>query len=144
MEETMNTGCSLSVWLGTVKTSVRRFLDDAAMRRQLREELAGLGADLDRVLAEIGITRDEMEDLIENAPRSRLLLQAMLKRLGLEKRMVLLAPELARSIERRCATCGSQKVCGEWIAQGAPGDGYRRFCPNAETFDALPRGGKAA
>jgi hypothetical protein len=121
------------------KASIRRYLDDAAMRRDLRQELAELGGDLDRILAEIGMTRAELDVLIENAPRSRMLLQSMLQRLDLGKRLAMTAPQLVRSIERRCATCGSQSACEDWMTRGAPGDGYRSFCPNAEAFDALPR-----
>jgi hypothetical protein len=141
MEEAM---CAFLGWARTAGASIRRFLDDVAIRRQLREELAGLGSDLDRVLAEIGITRNEMEALIANAPRSRPLLQAMLKRLGLDQRMACLAPDVIRSIERRCATCSHQTECGTWVAHGHADDGYRQFCPNAATFDTLPRAGKAA
>ena len=124
----------------TLKASIRRYLDDAAIRRELREELAGLGGgDLDRVLADIGISREEMETVIVNAPRSRMLLQSMLRRLDLDKRLSLMAPQLVRTIERRCATCGNQRECGDWMGKGAPGDAYKTFCPNAETFDNIPR-----
>jgi hypothetical protein len=109
----------------------------------VREELAGLaGADLDRVLADIGLSRDEMEAIIANAPRSRRLMQSMLRRLNLEERLALMPAELVRSIERRCATCGNQRECQDWLSRGGPGDGYRRFCTNAAAFDALPRGGR--
>lgn len=136
-------GGSLMDWLRGVKSSFARYFDDAAIRRELREELAGLGnGDLDRVLADIGINRDELEIVIANAPRSRMLLQSMLRRLDLDKRVGLMAPELVRSIERRCATCVKQHECSEWMAAGAPGAAYRSFCPNAETFDNLPRAGR--
>jgi len=140
----METSCAVLGWLNSVKASTRRFLDDAAMRRRLRAELSGLGSDVDRVIADIGLTRNEMETLIRNAPRSRTLQQAMLKRLGLEQRIASLAPDVSRSIERRCATCSQQAECEDWIAHAQPSDGYPRFCPNAETFDAVARAGKAA
>jgi uncharacterized protein YjiS (DUF1127 family) len=135
--------CALTSWLDDVKVSVRRYFDDAAIRRELRGELAALGnGDLDRVLADIGLTRDEMSTLITNAPRSRMLMQSMLRRLGLEKRVALLSPQLIRGIERRCATCGNQRDCRRWIEKGGPADAYRHFCPNAEAFDAVQRGGR--
>jgi uncharacterized protein YjiS (DUF1127 family) len=135
--------CAFLGWARTAKGTIRRFLDDVAMRRELREELAGLGPDLDRVLADIGISRGEMEALIENASRSRRLLQAMVRRLDLGGRMAGASPELLRGVERRCATCASQKECSAWIVHGRDG-GYQRFCPNAETFGALERSSKAA
>jgi hypothetical protein len=142
-EEAMDAGGSLMDRFRAVKASVRRYFDDAAIRRELREELQGLGGgDLDRVLADLGLNKDEMDLVIENAPRSRMLLQSMLRRLNLDRRLTLMAPQLVRNIERRCATCVNQRECNDWMDRGAPGDGYRKFCPNAETFDALPRAGR--
>jgi len=136
----MEAGYSMADRFRAIKASVKRYFDDAAIRRELREELASLGnGDLDRVLADIGLTREEMETVILNAPRSRMLLQSMLRRLDLDRRMALMAPQLVRNIERRCATCGNQKECQDWMDKGSPGDTYRRFCPNAATFDSLPR-----
>jgi hypothetical protein len=139
MEEAM---CMVVGRLKGLRALVRRYLDDAAMRRELRAEFAELGGDLDRVLAEIGLTHDELDTLIQNAPRSRMLMQSMLRRLGLEKRLAMVAPQLVRNIERHCAMCGSQRECADWMAKGAPGDAYRRFCPNAEALDALQRTGR--
>src|SRR5262245_47369173 len=98
MEEAMDAGCAVSGWLKSVRASTMGFLEDAAMRRRLRAEFSGLGCDLDRVLADIGLTREDMEALIRNSPRSRALQQAMLKRLGLEQRVASLAPDVSRSI----------------------------------------------
>lgn len=141
----MDTSSSLLGRLRAAKASIARYFDDAAMRRELREELAGLGnGDLDRILADVGLSREDMEKVIDNAPRSRMLLQSMLHRLDLDRRLNLIAPEVSRMIERRCATCGNQKQCGDWMAKGAPGDAYKTFCPNAETFDNLPRAGRMA
>jgi hypothetical protein len=142
-EESMHTGSSLIDRIRAATASIARYFDDAAIRRDLREELTGLGRDdLDRVLAELGISRDELEIVIKNAPRSRMLFQSMLRRLGLEKRIGLAAPQLIRRIERRCATCSRQKECSDWLEKGAPGTAYRQFCPNAETFDNLTRGSR--
>ena len=138
----MGTGGAIMNWFRGLEASVRRYLDDAAIRRELRAEFAGLGGDLDRVLADVGMSRAELDTLIDNAPRSRMLLQSMLRRLGLETRLAAVAPQLIRTVERRCATCGNQRECGDWIGRGAPGEDYRRFCANVEAFDALSRTGR--
>jgi len=131
--------------LGSLKSSIERRLRDAAVRRELRAELTGLGrGDLDRVLADIGISRDEMEAMIRNATHSRMLLGSMLRRLDLDRPLSLATPEVVREIERRCATCDNPKQCGDWLNKGAPGDAYRGFCPNATAFDNLSRADKAA
>ena len=127
-------------WIQDIKSAIASHRRDAATRRELRQELAGLSRhDFDRVLADIGLSRDEMETVIQNAPRSRKLLDSMVRRLDLQRGLSLAAPRIVRDLERRCATCGNQKDCGEWFAAEAPGDGYRNFCPNASAFDALLR-----
>lgn len=113
-------------------------LHDAIMRRQMAQEFADLGSrDLDRVLADLGCAREDLPTIINNAPRSKPLLDGMILRLGLEKAFAFCEPPLLREIERRCATCPTQAICGRWLNKGgAPGE-YRLFCPNASNFDLL-------
>lgn len=124
--------------LRDLNAKARSRLHDAAMRRRTAQEFADLGSrDLDRVLADLGCTREDLEVLINNAPRSRPLLDAMILRLGLEKEFALGEALVLRDIERRCATCPTQTICGRWLSKGgAPGE-YRLFCPNAGNFDLL-------
>jgi hypothetical protein len=126
--------------LGAAMTSRHR---DAVIRRGLAQEFAGLGCDLDRVLADIGCSRDDLAAIIANAPRSRPLLDAMILRLDLEKEFAFADPRLLRHIERCCATCPTQAVCSRWLStRGAP-DEYRLFCPNAGNFALLTKAAAA-
>lgn len=121
-----------------LKSRVVSCFRDAAARRQVAQEFATLGRrDLDRVLAEIGCSREDLATIIRNAPRSKPLLDSMVLRLGLEKPFAFAGPELLRDIERRCATCGAQARCGAWLRKGRASDDYRLFCPNAGNFNSL-------
>jgi hypothetical protein len=126
-----------------LKTSVAIRFREAAMRREVAQELTNLGSrDLDRVLADIGCTRDDLSTLVDNAPRARPLLDAMILRLGLEKAFACADLPLLRDIERRCATCPKHGICRQWQSKGGTPGEYRVFCPNARNFDLLS--GKAA
>jgi hypothetical protein len=121
-----------------LKAAVASRIREAAMRQEIAQELAGLGGrDLDRVLADIGCTRDEIDTLVHNAPRSKPLLDAMILRLGLERAFAFAAPSLMRDIERRCAICPTQPICSRWLGKGGSAGEYRSFCPNAGNFDLL-------
>jgi hypothetical protein len=121
-----------------LKSWVVSYFRDAAVRRQVAQELATLGRrDLDRILAEIGCSREDLATIVRNAPRSRSLLDAMVLRLGLEKQFAFAGPELMRDIERRCATCDAQARCGAWLRKGRASDDPRLFCPNAGNFRFL-------
>lgn len=127
--------------LRTLKARVASYFRDAAARRHVAQEFAGLGSrDLDRVLADIGCSREDLATIIQNAPRSKPLLDAMILRLRLEKAFALAGPELLRDIERRCATCGVQGRCSAWLRKGRASDDYKLFCPNAGNFNLLTNG----
>lgn len=129
---------ALLTWLEDLKNSVSLRIQEAAMRQQVAQELANLGGrDLDRVLADIGCTRDELGTLINNAPRARPLLDAMILRLGLEKAFAFAEPTLLRDMERRCATCPTHRICRRWLGKGGSPGEYRLFCPNVGNFDLL-------
>ena len=52
---------ALRAWLEDLRTSAALRIREAAMRREIAQEFANLGGrDLDRVLADIGCTRDDL------------------------------------------------------------------------------------
>ncbi|HEX6979513.1 MAG TPA: DUF6455 family protein [Alphaproteobacteria bacterium] len=40
---------------------------------------------------------------------------------------------------RTCALCRNVDACERWLAAPEDPTGYRRFCPNADRLDRLPR-----
>lgn len=117
---------------------VRAYLRDMAERRRVAQEFARLDdRDVGRVLADIGCSREELRAVIDNAPRSHRLLDAMVARLGLAAQVAAADSNERREIARRCTTCADQTRCRGWLRRDAVDDGYKQFCPNAENFAAM-------
>lgn len=76
--------------------------------------------------------------------RSRLM-QQMLDRLDIDLEaaaLVALGTQISGAA-RTCFHCPNVDVCQRWFANGAVGDAYLEFCPNAGRFSTLPRHSKA-
>lgn len=76
--------------------------------------------------------------LIEKVNRRATLFGKMLARLDVD------VDEAARSqafaiSARTCIFCPSEGDCAEWFADGARGEGYRHFCPNASRMESMPQ-----
>lgn len=107
-------------------------------RQRFAEELAGLGPqELGRVLADAGFQRSDLGALMEHGPQSRELLEGMLDRLAIDRNKLSADRTLLREIEHNCALCETQKRCRRWLKGTSEPKDYRKFCPNAETFDRL-------
>lgn len=107
-------------------------------RQRFAEELAALGPqELGRVLADAGFQRSDLGALMEHGPHSRALLEGMLDRLAVDRDKLRADRTLLREIEHNCALCETQKRCRHWLKGDSDPKAYRKFCPNAETFDRL-------
>jgi hypothetical protein len=110
---------------------------DARQRRALRRELAdcAMNGELDTILADVGLTRGDIEPLIKGHPEAARLFRAMLGRLGLEKEYSR-DSNIHREMERTCSLCDEHGRCRGWLHTGRK-DGYHDFCPNADLLDFL-------
>jgi uncharacterized protein YjiS (DUF1127 family) len=114
------------------------YFRDAAERRRVAREFARLDdRDVTRVLADIGCSREDLRAIINNAPRSPVLLKAMTARLGLEAAFAAAGSDTVRDIERRCTTCTAQARCRRWLHRNGTDDGYKQFCPNTGNFEVM-------
>jgi hypothetical protein len=104
-------------------------------RHLMAEELWSLD---DRSLADIGLRRDEIPRLVRSYPESTERLRRAMRRIGIDPQALETRPALRRAIERSCATCYYRRECRRWLEHKGTWDSYRKFCPNAENFDALP------
>jgi len=123
--------------LGSIKLQIRRIgqaVNDARERYAFRQELANC-EELDVILADLGLTRGELEPLLKCHPESGKLLRKMLARVGLDE---VSRGDLRtrRELERVCTFCKSRGRCRTWLRSGGS-EGYAEFCPNAELLDAL-------
>ena len=106
------------------------FVDGRRRRGQLQREIAQLAAmgSLDAVLADVGLTRSQIEPLIAGCAGSAELLDAMLAKLGIDPAD--LAIESLRDMTWNCTTCPDKGQCRESLA-GAEEADFHKFCPNA-------------
>jgi uncharacterized protein YjiS (DUF1127 family) len=114
--------------------TVTHFFVGMRKRRRLRRELDHLAAmgSLDAVLADIGLSRSQIESLIAGCAESGEELHRMLARLGVDPAR--LPIESLRDMTWTCTSCPDKAKCREWLA-GVDRPQYRSFCPNAEQLD---------
>lgn len=118
-------------------TGVRQYFSDVLARSALREQFADLDrrGGLDDLLRDIGVSRPDMEKIVQNHPETGRLMLAMTERLGVDADK--LDPRSRHTLGRSCATCQTHRICRHWLATATKGSTeYRDFCPNAELFDA--------
>lgn len=126
----------------TIRTWASRLQSAANAARErnaLRTELADLAVtgELDRVLADAGLTRAQMRTLVDSHPSACHLLAGMMKQLGIDAE-ALEKVERMRDIAWRCTICVQKERCSEWLAH-PEGDAWHAFCPNAQCFDEVRR-----
>jgi hypothetical protein len=128
--------------LADFRQRFRTMLDDARERAALRRDLAALESvgELDRVLADLGLSRDGIPLLMKNHPRSARLLAGMMQRLGIPTPQdpwirARLHPQLTE-IRQQCVMCTKTRRCERWQRSGAS-TGHAAFCPNAAALVQL-------
>lgn len=121
--------------LQDLRRTLSHFVDGRRKRRQLEhefEQLAAMGS-LDAVLADIGLTRSQIEPLIAGSTGSRELLDQMLARLDIDAAQ--LPVESLREMTWTCTTCPDKHHCRRWMSDIEETD-FHAFCPNAAQLDA--------
>src|SRR5437899_10349401 len=109
-------------------------------RSQLRRDLDDLRyhGELERTLAESGITLCDVKRLMKTHPGTAQQLADMMRRQGIEPASLPHGSAL-RDLEWQCGECRGWRQCRAWLAElGAPGS-RRAPCPNQAAFDALRR-----
>jgi hypothetical protein len=122
---------------GAVETLLMRVRD--WWRRQT--ELSGLDdKELVRVAAELGMSPNALEDLVERGSDAAHNLYERLRALGLSKADVDDAAHSAmRDLQRTCACCNEKGVCEKDLAQRPGNPIWKSYCPNAVTLETLAR-----
>lgn len=111
-------------------------------RREIREERAQLREcdpeELARLAREMGVSTQELADLVGQGAEGAELQPRMAATLGLDPESpALQEAAMARDLKRLCIACASKRRCRREIAAGTAAEHYREFCPNAYTFDLL-------
>jgi uncharacterized protein YjiS (DUF1127 family) len=128
----MTVAATLRSWAARLEAAAVAARDRNALRTELAD-LAALG-ELDRTLADVGLTRAQLDSVIESHPSACRLLTGMLDRLGLDPARID-AVEPMREVAWRCTICAEKQRCGEWLAADRS-TGWQAFCPNVEVFEA--------
>lgn len=121
-----------------IMASIGRFFSDMKQRAAMRAEFMEYDRNggLDIVLHDIGLTRPELVTMIGGYPVSGRMLPAMAARVGVDLDAVGIGSR--QQLSRGCALCHSRRACRHWLDNAAAeGGAYRKFCPNAEIFDAI-------
>jgi hypothetical protein len=68
------------------------------------------------------------------------LLPRRMRALGLEPdELARTMPEVARDLERVCSHCASYGRCQRDLDHSSDGTGWKAYCPNAQTLEAIAR-----
>jgi hypothetical protein len=107
-------------------------------RRQAIAEIANLDNQglLDEVLADMSLTRDDLEAVINADPEAPPRLEAMAERLGVTEKIAHMPTRWSHDLALVCKTCPRPEECDRWMRSGAT-EGFERFCDNAQTLKAL-------
>jgi hypothetical protein len=104
-------------------------------------ELADLPRDeLQRLASDFGMASRDLEDLVAKGPHAADLLHERLAALNLTRSDVeRIARGLVRYLERTCACCGDKAACKKDLATQPDDPGWKQYCPNATSLEAILR-----
>jgi hypothetical protein len=94
--------------------------------------------DIERMAAGVGMSVDELADLIARGSETTELVGRMMAAHGLSRaKLSKAAPGLVETIESRCEGCRHRHRCEIELNAGTAADHATAFCPNARTMQAL-------
>jgi uncharacterized protein YjiS (DUF1127 family) len=89
----------------------------------------------DHEVADLGISRNELQAIVRAGTQPRRLMTAMMARIGVRPSDLRRISGLTREVERTCALCAEKRRCRRWLKAEQPSQDYRSFCPNAASFE---------
>lgn len=89
---------------------------------------------LDNILADLNLSRGELNPLISNYSFSTQLFRAMVARLGVDPAQE--GPVMKRGLQHNCALCAHQSEYKRWLDSGRS-EGFEEFFPNYDYWHAL-------
>lgn len=115
-------------------------------RMALRAELEAVDLDdLREILHDLNVDAAALPVVVDGSGLSRVLLPAMLERVGLDGAAIEARhPAVANDLRRVCAGCTVKGRCTRSLEAGDSALRCMTFCPNAQTLEALRREARAA
>lgn len=129
---------ALSRHFGEFVAGIYRWAAAERARRQTLAEISSLESQglLDEVLADMSLTRDDLDAIVNADPEAPPRLSAMAERLGISEKIAAMPTRWSHDLSLVCKTCPRPEECDAWMRSGAT-DGFERFCDNAQTLKAL-------
>jgi hypothetical protein len=93
-------------------------------------------AELDQVLADVGLNRSDLPAILALDPDSPEGLRQMAARLGISPQTLALGGG-QRELRRRCLDCRDKDPCGQWLKQAQAPEAAPGFCPNAAELSRI-------
>jgi hypothetical protein len=108
-------------------------------RRRESAETCGCDAQEFALIArDLGVSVDELDDLVRRSPYAADELPKMLAALHLDAEAIARAqPLVMRDMERVCAHCEHKRQCDHDLAVGAAAQHYTEYCGNTPNLEAL-------
>jgi hypothetical protein len=107
-------------------------------KRGALSELERRGSEVGHIAQDLGVAPGKLRVLAAKRPDSAHLLYQRLALLQLDAtRMAAADGATLRDLQRLCTACSSKGRCARDLADLSPTTGWREYCPNARTLDAL-------
>ena len=91
-----------------------------------------------RMAKDIGVTPNQLQELVRKGPDSANLLKSMLVALHVDPNIIAdMDPLVMREMKWLCITCNNKKRCSHELAKGTATEHFHEFCPNAVSIDEL-------
>ena len=91
-----------------------------------------------RMAKDIGVTPNQLQELVRKGPDSANLLKSMLVALHVDPKIIAdMDPLVMREMKWLCITCNNKKRCEHELAKGTATEHFHEFCPNAVSMDEL-------
>jgi adenylate cyclase len=121
--------------LGAIANWVNKFRNTIG----LNNEFGQCGPDeVMQAAKDLGVTPNQLRELVSKGPGAADLLQKMLVALHVDPEALAdTDPLIMRELQRLCITCGDKKRCEHEFANGTAANHFREFCPNALTLETL-------
>jgi len=91
-----------------------------------------------RMAKDIGVTPNELQELVCKGPDNANLLKRMLVALNVDPKTIAdMDPLVMREMNWLCIKCGNKRRCERELAKGTATEHFHEFCPNAVSIDEL-------
>jgi hypothetical protein len=101
-------------------------------------ELEGCGKEVTQIARDLGLAPSELRNIAAKGPAAADQLEMRLEGLHVDAATLRRdEPLVMRDLERVCTQCGSKRRCARDFVRFPDDSGWRAYCPNAATLDAL-------